>query len=41
MDNKNVIIIILAIVLVVIAVGCLYFVSMHTAGDNNHVNEQI
>ena len=39
MDNKNVIIIILAIVLVVIAVGCLYFVSMPTAGDNNHVNE--
>ena len=33
------IIIILAIVLVVIAVGCLYFVSMPTAGDNNHVNE--
>lgn len=32
------IIIILAIVLVVIAVGCLYFVSMPTAGDN-HVNE--
>ena len=27
MDNKNVIIIILAIVLVVIAVGCLYFVA--------------
>ena len=39
MDNKNVIIIILAVVLVVIAVGCLYFVSMPTAGDNNHVNE--
>lgn len=39
MDNKNVIIIILAVVLVMIAVGCLYFVSMPTAGDNNHVNE--
>ena len=38
MDNKNVIIIILAIVLVVIAVGCLYFVSI-PATDNNHVNE--
>ena len=33
------IIIILAVVLVMIAVGCLYFVSMPTAGDNNHVNE--